>query len=445
MDDARTSAGGSAPRAVPLPSVASPRRLLFLVLALGVAGPALPGPSLGPINIFPYRLLLPVLLVVFAWRSFDRQGRLDVSSIRVRVQFQFLGFWLIYAFATLFWARSTADAVEDLVFLFLSLSLITVTVFTLRSLADLDRFYRFWLLVLVAINVIGVWEVLTGQHLPMSKSNEVYFDHDLPTCVFRNPNDFATVLTLGLPFMLTLISDGRGLLRRLLGAGVVLSTLGLILATGSRANVVAVLLGAAFWFLFLLPPRRKAATLAMAVVLAALLAAFAGDAFRSRVAEIGEELESLNLERMETTGTSLNIRRNLISNAALLAVDTYGFGVGAGNVEYRLKQDPSIETQGIVNVHNWWIEILANYGLGIFVGYVAFYLSLVAGLWRGRRLLSDPRERRICDSLLFGLVAFSVASTSSSSVMTLRPHWLFIAFALAFLNYVRNVAGGTRP
>lgn len=445
MSEAKPTAHGSALTGSTAPSLVLPKVLLFLVLALGVAGPALGAIRLGPFSLFPYRLLFPVLLIVFAFRAFDRHGRLDLSGVRVRAQLQFLGFWLVYGCITLVWAPSTADAVEDLIFLFMSASIIAIAVFTLRSLRDLDRFFRFWLLLLAAINLIGLWELRTGQHLPMSKSNEVFFDHDLPTCVFRNPNDFATVLTLGLPFAIAWIGHVRTLLPRLAGLAMVLSSLTLVLATGSRANVIAIMVGGLFWFALLLPPRKKAATLLAAVVVAVLLAAALPNAFRERVEEVGEELGTVNVERLETSGTSLNIRKNLIANALGLVVDSYGFGVGAGNVEHRIEQQSANFTAGIVNVHNWWVEILANYGVVVFAGYVVFFLSILTGLFRARRLLIDEREKRIAEALLFGLVAFSVASTSSSSVMTLRPQWFFFAFALAFLDYVRNLPREARP
>ncbi len=288
----------------------------------------------------------------------------------------------------------------------MAITVISITVHSFRSIEDLNGFFYFWLAVLVTINIIGLWEILTGQHLPISKSNEVYFDHDLPTCVFRNPNDFATVLTLSVPFMITFISYNRKPILGLLGAAVLLSSLNLIIATESRANFIAVIIGTAFWFTFLLPARKKLATVLAAVLAVAILSVFPAVQLRSSLMEVGEELTTINVERLETSGTSLNVRKSLAKNALLLAADSFGVGVGAGNVEHRMSRDSVEFTYGITNVHNWWIEILANYGLVVFVGYVVFCVSLLAGLIKAHRNLTRVREKRICEALIFGLVAF---------------------------------------
>lgn len=424
----------SGPVAVPFRPSTS---FLFLLLATGVAGAALFSFRIGPLVLFPFRLLFPVLLAVFYIGNFEGGNRLDISHVKVRNHLTFLGLWLIYAIVSLAWTESYGDAIEEIAFLLMIVAVVGITVHMLRTLDDLDRFYRFWLLVLVAIASVGIWEVATGHHLPSSKSNELFFDRDTPTCVFRNPNDFATVLTLCLPFAVTWMSHAKSLLQRILGLGIILATLQLILETGSRANMIGVLLGAAFWFTFLLPARKKVATvlaLGAAVILLAMLPTVRlGD----NIAEIGKELGTIDSENIETSGTSLNVRVNLISNSLRLVVDTFGFGVGAGNIEYRIARDYAENTLGIINVHNWWVEILANYGLFVFIGYVVFFLSLLLGLIKAHRRLTSVRQKRICEALIFGLVAFSVASTSSSSVMTLRPQWFFFAFVLSFLNYCR--------
>jgi len=385
-------------------------------------------------------MLFPVLVVVFSLKAIDEHGRLNVSHIKIRPHLDFLGLWFAYACISLVWAQSKIDAAQEIVFLFMIVTTIWIAVYSLRTIGDLDRFYRFWLIVLAAITTIGMWETLTGQHLPMSKSNEVFFDHDLPTCVFRNPNDFATVLTLCIPFAVTFISFSKQPHQRLLGVALLLPSLYLVLATGSRANFIAVMMGAAFWFVFLLPTKKKVTVAGSGFLVLLLLLIFANARIQTIASEFGNELNTINVERLETSGTSLNIRKNLISDALDITIDSYGFGVGAGNIEHRMSLESTRFTDGIVNVHNWWVEILANYGIVIVVGYSVFFVTLLTGLIKAHGGLLLDQEKRICEAIIFGLVAFTVASMSSSSIMTLRPHWFFIAFGLTFLNYIHNRA-----
>ena len=83
------------------------------------------------------------------------------------------------------------------------------------------------------------------------------------------------------------------------------------------------------------------------------------------------------------------------------------------------------------------LEILINYGIFVFVGYILFYLGLVLTMWRVHRRTKNREEKMICEALLVALVGFFLASISSSSIMAFSPQWLLFAFALAFLNYQR--------
>jgi len=144
------------------------------------------------------------------------------------------------------------------------------------------------------------------------------------------------------------------------------------------------------------------------------------------------------MEEWELSYGSTGIRINLIKNSLIFLARTGTFGVGAGNAEYWMENLQVYPTYGIINPHNWWAEVLVQYGVFIFTGYLLFYLSLIIKLYAIYYRLSDKTERMICEGLLVGLVGFSFASISSSSIMALNPHWLFFAFSLAFLNYCRN-------
>ena len=98
---------------------------------------------------------------------------------------------------------------------------------------------------------------------------------------------------------------------------------------------------------------------------------------------------------------------------------------------------PVYNTRGITNPHNWWDELLVDYGIFIFAGYVLFYLGLVARLYKIHQHLGAGTEKMICEALLVSLVGFFLASISSSSIMTLKFQWILFAFALVFLNYQR--------
>jgi len=181
--------------------------------------------------------------------------------------------------------------------------------------------------------------------------------------------------------------------------------------------------------------RTKVKVLALAGVVAILLFAVFSDQMLHIIGNIVSQLSSLDAPTEYALG-SIGVRLNLIKNSLIFLVNSFGFGVGAGNVEYYMANFPVYETGSVLNVHNWWAEILVDYGIFIFVGYALLYLGLFIKLYRTYGKIGNS-EKMICEALLVGLVTFFFASISSSSIMAIGAQWIFFAFALGFLNYYR--------
>jgi len=411
--------------------------LLYLAIVAGFIGSAFLTIPAGPIHIFPYRVLLPLLWLIFAM-GILLQGQVVLSHIKVKPYLQFLVLWLVYAVLSLAWALSKVDAIRHIVFLFMAASVIFFVVYYFSNGKDLKRLYYLWLAALGGLLLVGFWEHLTGQHLSMSGfygETRARFMF-MPTGVSRNPNDFATYLALSVPFVLALIRYRRGIFTRSVGLAALLASLYLLLATYSRANYLAVILELLFLFMFLFRLKAKFKTVILGgLLILALVIALPGPTQRI-TGTISEEIESITSPWSLTYG-STGVRINLIRNSFIFLARTGGFGVGAGNAEYWMGNFPVYNTRGITDPHNWWNEILVNYGIFIFAGYVLLYLGLIRRLYEIYPHLSDRTERMIDEALLVALVGFFFASISASSIMTLRFQWFLFAFALAFLNYQR--------
>ena len=413
------------------------RLLLYLTIVAGFIGSAFLAIPVGPIHIFPYRLLLPLLWFIFA-TGILLQGRVDISHIKVKPYLKFLALWLSYAVLSLAWAADKGAAVRDIIFLVMAISVIFFVVYYFSNSKDLKRLYYLWLVVLGGLLLVGFWEHLTGQHLPVSGlygETRARFMF-MPTSVFRNPNDFATYLALSIPFILALIRYRRGIVVRSVALVVLFASLYLLLETFSRANYLAVMLEFAFLFTFLFKLKAKFKAIILGgLLILALVIALPGPTQRI-IGTISEQIESIT-SPWELSYGSTGVRINLLKNSLVFLVRTAGFGVGAGNAEYWMGNFPVYNTRGITNLHNWWDEILLEYGVFIFTGYVLFYLSLVVNMYKIHQRLSAGTEKMICEALLVALVGFFLASISSSSIMALRPQWFLFAFALTFLNYQR--------
>jgi len=348
---------------------------------------------------------------------------------------------LSYAILSFGWAISKTDAIRQIIFLFMGCSLIFFSVLYFNKLKDLKWFYILWILILIPLIGIGFWETLTGNHLPISGLiGAPFVNRYMPSAVFDNSNDFATCLALTVPFILSFIQYRRGLVQRTFGLILLLLSLYLLGATFSRANYLAVFIEFAFLFIFLLKIKGKF-KVAIGVGLFFLFLWFLFPKQAQKAFEVVNVQIGSLFTQAEASQGSVGTRFNIFKNSLIFLANSAGFGVGAGNAEYYMAHFATFNTYGITNPHNWWIEIWTNYGVWIFAGYVLFYLNLLVSLYKAHKSLHDKMEKMICEALLVSLVGFSFASISSSSIVALKPQWLLFAFALSYLNYIRNREG----
>jgi len=409
----------------------------YLVFITGFFGVALFPINLGPFTLFPFRLFLLALWILFVMRAL-LQRKVVLPIGKVMPYIVFLGFWVAYAVISLGWAASKVDAIRHLIFLFMGASTIFFAAFYFRNVRDLDRLYWIWFAVFCGMILLGFWEHLTGHHLPVSGfygETRARFMFR-PTGVFHNANDYATFLALSIPFALGVIRYARRGRARLIGVGSALAGFYLIVVTGSRANILAVLLETAFLALFLtnLTQKTKVAVAATTCLAVALL--LLPGPVHEFFSEVAGQLRSIPVQMELGTG-SMAVRANLARNGLVFLYSTAGFGVGAGNAEYWMANFTRYDTAGILNPHNWWLEILINYGVLVFAGYLLFYLGLIRGLWRAWSR-TPPTQGMICETLLLSLVGFALATVSPSSIMAFTPQWLLLALAVAFLNWWRR-------
>ena len=394
--------------------------------------------EVGPIHIFPFRIFLILMFLLFIWFVYIiKHGRLNLSHIKVKLYMKFLAIWLVYAFLSIMWAADQIAALKNIIFLFTGISIIFFLVYYMRDINHLNYLYWIWLSIFIALIPIGFWEITTGNHLAVSTLREedrswVMF---APTTVFHNQNDYAAFIVLAIPMIITAIRYCSKLYIRVLGVLVLLCGLFLLIMTTSRSCYLALFTGLAFWLLFFMRGKTKLKVISVVAAISIFLILFIPSTIYDSFTLIGEEMSSLS--RVYNDEDAPDVRKNLIKNGLYFTAQSAGFGVGAGNAEYYMEHYKVYPTGHITNVHNWWAEILTNYGIFIFAGYIIFYGSLLLNLWQVYKKTHVLQEKMICEALLIGLVSFFMASISSSSIIAFPPQWIFFGFALAFLNYTR--------
>ena len=440
------------------------KTIFFLVIVTGFIGVALFSVNLRLFTMFPFRFFLVLLGIFFLINVFVNKRKIDFRKSKIQWHFLFLLFWLGYALLSFTWSASFALAIRNVSLLFMGISLIFFSFYYLKTIEDFQKIQWIWFAVFSLLVVLGFWEHLAGQHLLLSRyygetSRYLKFR---PTGIFLNQNDYATFLALSIPITISLFRKENKIFIRLLGMEIVTGAMYLIVITGSRVNILAVLLEL-IMFLFILKFKEKVILILMLVICILVLLFFLSvptqGIFLQTVGEIGSIINETTMITQEGTGndhreikitskkTEINhepntnisstiARLNIMRNGISFLLSKSIFGVGDGNFEYYMKNLGLYNTKGFINSHNWWLDKLVNYGIIIFTGYIIFYFSLILKFGKIYYRKISRNKKTICEGLLIFLVGFSFTSLGPSSIMAFKPHWLLFAFALSFLNYI---------
>ncbi|MCR6596428.1 O-antigen ligase family protein [Bacillus halotolerans] len=412
--------------------------VIYILIACTFLNNAFFAIHLGFFSLFLYRLLLIAagcLHLVGVLRSrthIERWNGLQVKGILL-----FFAFWFLYGLISLLWAKSVTDGLKYLALLAMGIFFIYLIVMYVQKMERLMIIYSIWLVMTVFLMIIGFYNHITHHHLPSSTlySGPEYKQH-YPTSVFFNQNDFATFLSISFFFYIAMVKNIKnGYLK---GIGLVLSlgTLYLIFVTGSRASLLGVFAGIAVYIFIVLPPVLKKIAIWLSAAGIAVFAAL----FASRIFAVFWKLflAPQTSHSFQETLPSNVARANLLKNAWHFFLDSYGFGVGAGNVSYYLEHHALYDTDNVTEVHNWLAEILANFGLLIMLGYLAIYLYLIWVLYKFYERKMENQSRLITEGLITAMVSFLVSSISPSSVSNLFFHWVFLALVIAAVNVLRR-------
>lgn len=416
--------------------------LVFAVYAAGFLGMSLFSFEFGNIHIFPYRIFIPLIWLILIFRVCINKGTLNIPPVKVKKFGIFMLVWLIYAILSVIWAIDKTSAFKHVIFLVISFSMIVFTVVFIDTIEDLQIISVIWLVFLGLAIIIGISETVIGIHLPVSRFYErvnEYYKYT-PTALFYNPNDFATFLSLSVPFLLSYFFFSKKFIYRLLFFLSFIASLYVLYATRSRANFLALFLEIGYFTIvfFSLQVNRKEIYYILAGSLSVLLV------IPKRILEIFSAVQH-NLQSIVTQASSqvgsMGERMNLAVNGLMFLLSTWGFGVGAGNVEYWMMSKAQFETGNKVNIHNWFLEVLVNYGIFIFTGYLIFYGGIIYNVYKQMRIHQDDHKMKVIGVAILGsMLGFLFASISSSSIMAFRPHWMMYAIGLTYINIGLNKA-----
>lgn len=408
--------------------------LVILTALAAIGGPNLAAPP-AP-WLFLFRVLIVLLgLGVVGYLLMD--GRLALPAGLPRPA-GILGVWLVWTALSIGWAEDAVAGLRWTAFMAMMAGLAIAIAVICRDRRR-ARILLWALLGAFAVAcLVAVAEVVTGLHLPSFRAGRENRGGLIGVgSLFGNQNNFATFLSLSLPYFAVLpivFRDVRLRALGLAGAGVCLI---LVLLTGSKSGLASAGLVVLGLLLLVGTDRGSRGRLLVAGAIAALAVALVvpivlGGGPISLDERTATKLDfGVLIEQFESDTGSGAVRGTLLGDGLAIVADTDGLGVGAGNAEVRVRS--LAEFPGVANLHNWWLEVLVNGGVVGFALYLAFFLTLLRRQTQASRRVRDPLTRYMTLAGALALVGWILGSVGPSTAIHYAPMWVVFGLGMGAL------------
>ncbi|MGX7109222.1 O-antigen ligase family protein [Facklamia miroungae] len=386
-----------------------------------------------------YRILALSSILILAWQVShkDRNLLLVVPSVATRMLICFLTWWLI-ALTTGLWAESFKDWIQVFFLMTVGMSTITALYFWVDSKRQWMRLAQAMWFMMTCLVFWGLFEIISNVYLfaDLSKLDKYgTFSAQpwtrIPITFFANQNDYATLLLAYLVLCSVLYYSSRRHWHRWTILFMFILSSFLIYQSGSRMSLICLFIFILMHFLryykFDLFEGKRLYLMIFVVIMAFI------------IPPVREKVFEVIYFGGPKAGLSGDTKRmNIWRNGLIYLTQTFGLGVGSGNIEYWAKVRPFWPTNEITNMHNWWLEILVSNGILSFLLYLWAYLGMLRRLKFLARL--GQKVSRIQSDISFAfysfLIIFILASITSANNMLIEWHWVFFALMISWVKIV---------
>jgi hypothetical protein len=333
-------------------------------------------------------------------------------------------FMLIYGIASLSWSPDPALGFKNLTGLYIGVMIFLLVTRHAIDRSVLTKIMIIWAIMIIGNDLLGVYEIVTGEYLfPYVQDDDILIKlHELtsvgwlcPRIFWGNRNEFAFINAISALVLMGWAFEVRGVCRKLAFMATILAII-MVMFSYSRAAVFGLLIGLMV-FAFILVIKTKAFLRIITILLMISLGVF--------LLYKGEEIlySSMMVSALVTkVETADNTDRNQNYTTAAIAgtIGSGGFGRGLG---------ASTEIIGGGSYHHYLLEIFAELGLWYLLGYLILMAKVCI------QLLSAIRQRRSVfwsGGLLASCIAFPLLCAGPSSILSVCPYWLWLAFVVAF-------------
>lgn len=341
----------------------------------------------------------------------------------------FMIFWLFYALLSFLWSPSISDTLRHSYLIACGVISVIAFSFILDDAEDIYNCLLASTLMIFVHGIIGWREIFTGNYLVQTEYTVGYALQMLPVSTMFNVNDYATSMAVGVFLAFAVWKTAPSKIISIFAFFVMVSSALIVIWSRSRANIYGFTL--AVVVLLLLSGKKIFKNISLILILS-FSVLFISDLFFPWTTEQFTDTVLPGISGIDLEYGSDYVRMNLIKNGLHFLPQNLFMGTGAGGIEHWMASEWIYDTENIINIHNWWMEILTGYGIFVFIGYLFFFGKLCFDMYKIYRTSNNIKEVYISLAMIGALVSFTIGSVSSSSNMASYSIWVFFAIAIAF-------------
>ncbi|RDC66035.1 O-antigen ligase family protein [Adhaeribacter pallidiroseus] len=304
---------------------------------------------------------------------------------------------------------------------------IALTWLVIRYVNTEDRIntvINIWIVAALFVNLIGFYEVVTQKYLIASEVGgkterlAMRIGFLAPRAMFANQNNYAffnsltTLLLLG-----KLIKPYRPLKWYVLNWISLGMSLYLLISSYSRAGIAAVALGTALFIVFSLTSHNNYKQNIIKIV--AVLFVLFISVLVIDTSILDTITDKLNLVVEKNESSSDDTRVNIYTTCLNYALDHLGFGTGPGSSIFPLDGLPP---------HNFFLQILMEYGIVILLGMLYFLYISFRKFSSYQNVISNALPAMFKAMIL----VFPIMAVGPSTIIVEGSFWLWYGLLIAY-------------
>ncbi len=379
-----------------------------------------------------YRISVP--LGLFIYLLMPRQGVSIVRRAAYRKWILLVAFWLIYGAVLMVLSpyRDFHKGCLELLSIFNGLICMYILISVIRNKNDVDQILNTVYFVYILLVFIGLLEIATEHHLPMSVFNDRTAENlrnsKAATGIFYAENDFSAFLTCFMPIVLV---KKRHVV---FNSFAILGTVYIDHINDANICILALIVAVGYYFTFIKQYGRhgQAVLRSILITIAIIIVLYIWaniDALASRSTLLN--VIRTQQKNISNSQGSLFARLTISSDSLKASLSSAFLGIGPASFTNYFLLHPS--KSELVNPHNLYLEILVEYGLIIAGSFIIFLIQMIKTL---RRKLQQCKDNNAKRKLIAGcemVVLYCMVCVASSSFLGYAWQWVVISIGIILM------------